>query len=545
MAEPGASRRKVLSHSELIAARNRARAEGRSVVQCHGCFDIVHPGHVKHLQHAAKLGDILLVTITGDREMIKGTGRPLIPQELRADNLAALDCVDWVYIEPRPTAAELLREVQPDLYVKGREYETNHDPRFEAEKKAVEAAGGRVVFSSGDIIFSSTALIASLEHSADPVHAALRRLVQQRDLRPERLDSIINAFRGLSVVVVGQVIIDTYILCDRPDVAGESPVMTLRPIERRSFDGGAAVIARHLAAMGARPILVTGMPRSPEAEAVRRRLLIEGIETRAIETDRPLVEKQRFLVGSQKVMKVDLLEPLALDAHQQKRLIDHAEHAASECNAGIVVDFGQGLLSAGLIPTIASAMRPHVDILAGDVSGRRSNLLAMKGMDLLCPSEAEMRDALAAYDEGLSSVVWRLLDRTQSRAAIVTLGEDGAIAFDRVGQNEGGEPDLKSRIAGEHIPALSPYAVDALGAGDSLLSAATLALAAGCDFATAAFLGSIAAAAQVQRVGNAIISSADLRKGVTQIARAQLAYTPEPSRAPLVAAHAAAALAPA
>src|SRR5436190_6921262 len=140
---------KVLSVEEAARTVRTAQSSGEVVVLCHGCFDIVHPGHIRHLQHAAKLGDRLLVTITGDALMEKGTGRPLIPQELRAENLAALDCVRWVAINPRPTAAELLEIIQPDVYVKGREYEHNHDPRFTLERQIVERHGGRVVFTSG------------------------------------------------------------------------------------------------------------------------------------------------------------------------------------------------------------------------------------------------------------------------------------------------------------------------------------------------------------------------------------------------------------
>src|SRR5678816_1848289 len=114
---------KILTHAELLMERAAARSAGQRVVQCHGCFDIVHPGHIRHLRHAKAQGDLLLVSITGDSLINKGTGRPLIPQELRAENLAALDFVDWVYVEARPTAADLLDEVRPDVYVKGREYE--------------------------------------------------------------------------------------------------------------------------------------------------------------------------------------------------------------------------------------------------------------------------------------------------------------------------------------------------------------------------------------------------------------------------------------
>ncbi|MBL8760740.1 MAG: adenylyltransferase/cytidyltransferase family protein, partial [Phycisphaerae bacterium] len=133
----GESASKILTREELLDRRQLAKAAGRRVVHCHGCFDIVHPGHIRHLRYAKSLGDVLLVSITGDARVGKGTGRPLIPEELRAENLSALDFVDWVYIEPRPTAAELLEDVRPDVYIKGREYENNSDPRFAAERATV------------------------------------------------------------------------------------------------------------------------------------------------------------------------------------------------------------------------------------------------------------------------------------------------------------------------------------------------------------------------------------------------------------------------
>src|SRR5262249_46646780 len=151
--------------------------------------------------------------------------------------------------------------------------------------------------------------------------------------------------RSRRILVVGQTILDTYVLCDRPEVAGESPIMTLRPIERRHYDGGAAIIARHLAALGARPILITPMPRSEQGEEVRHRLLAEGVEVRPFLVDRALSEKQRFLVGAQKVMKLDLLEPLVLDAAQQDQFVKLVHDTARDgsCHGAIVADFAQGL----------------------------------------------------------------------------------------------------------------------------------------------------------------------------------------------------------
>jgi len=528
---------KILDKNALLERRDLARAAGRRVVHCHGCFDIVHPGHVRHLRQAKALGEILLVSVTGDSGVNKGVGRPLIPEELRAENLAALDFVDWVHIEHRPTATQLLAEVRPDIYVKGREYEFNNDPRFLAERDAVERHGGRVVFSSGDVVFSSTALINAMEQSVDPFHQRLSQLAASPELAGQELFSLLSRMRGKRLVVVGESILDTYVLCDRPDIAGESPIMTLRPLENRHYDGGAAIIARHAAALGARPTLVTALDDSEQSHQFRRRLVAEGVEVRALTTRTPTPEKQRFLVGAQKVMKLDLVEPYVLDASEQAALIGMATEAARAgggCDAAVIADFGLGLMTPAALHKMCNALREHAAILSGDVSGRRSTLTAMRSMDLLCPSESEVRDAFRLHAEGLPLVAWRLLQDTDTRRAIVTMGAEGLIAFDRLHDvQETADDAWLHRLKAEHVPALTPFAIDPLGCGDSLLTAATLSLAAGGSLLASAFLGACAASCQAQRIGNVPISATDVRQTVVRVHNAHLTYaTPEVIHAP-------------
>src|SRR5436305_2888179 len=142
---------KVCTLDRLLALRAEARRAGRTVVHCHGCFDIVHPGHIHYLREARAHGDLLIVTVSGDSHVNKGVNRPLIPEDLRADSLAALGCVDAVYVNPEPTAVGLLEQLRPDVYVQGEEYEFNRDPRFFPERDAVTRPGGRVICSSGDV----------------------------------------------------------------------------------------------------------------------------------------------------------------------------------------------------------------------------------------------------------------------------------------------------------------------------------------------------------------------------------------------------------
>ena len=194
------------------------------------------------------------------------------------------------------------------------------------------------------------------------------------------------------------------------------------------------------------------------------------------------------------------------------------------------------MLTSATLRALCRCLRPRVRLMVGDVSGRRSDLLAMHEMDLLCPSEVELRAALHNYDEGLSAVAYRMLYETRSKAALVTLGDQGLIAFDRW---SAGEPsgDWSSRLRAEHVPALTPHAIDPLGCGDTMLAAATLTLVGGGSLLLAGVLGSIGAAAQGQKVGNTSIGAADLRRGLERLRQAQLTYDAEPPSVIVTATH--------
>ena len=120
---------KIVDLESLLPILAELRAAGKKIVQCHGCFDVVHPGHIRHLADAAAAGDVLLVSVTADPQVGKRPQGPFMPQELRCENLAALTMVDYVIVDPESWAGPLLERIRPDVYVKGLEYLTNNDPR--------------------------------------------------------------------------------------------------------------------------------------------------------------------------------------------------------------------------------------------------------------------------------------------------------------------------------------------------------------------------------------------------------------------------------
>jgi len=151
---------KILNLQELAEQVGRLKSEGKKIVHCHGCFDLMHPGHIKYFQAAKKMGDYLVVTVTPDRYADKGEGRPVFNEVLRAESIAALECVDFVAINQWSTAVETLRLLKPHIYVKGQEFENLEDKtgKIQKEVEIVREIGAEMRFTH-EIVFSSTKLI--------------------------------------------------------------------------------------------------------------------------------------------------------------------------------------------------------------------------------------------------------------------------------------------------------------------------------------------------------------------------------------------------
>lgn len=498
--------RKILDADGLGATLAAARAAGRTIVQCHGCFDIVHPGHIRYLEFAARQGDVLLVTLTGDRSIHKGDQSPYIPQELRAESLAALEFVDYVYVDPAPTAEAVLEAVRPEVYVKGREYATSRDPRFLRERAVVESHGGRVIFSSGDVVFSSTALRAAMPRHAQLETQRLKLICARHGISGASLAEALDRFRGLRVGVVGDVVLDHYVFCDALDVASEAPVLSLAELDRQLYVGGAAIVARHVAALGAAAFLLSAVAVDGASARVAAVLENEGIDAHLLSTRHRLVEKTRYLVEEEKVMKVECGDREPLDSRAEKEAAAVLERRARDLDALIFCDFGYGTVTAALLERVLPAVRAAAPVVTADVSGARGNLLAFQNVDLLCPTEREVRNTLHDFEAGLSSVAYRLLEATQARHLLCTLGKRGVVVFDRQSQDRR-SPHWSDRLHSEHFPSFAEHGLDRLGCGDAMLATATCALAAGAPLIHAAYLGNAASALELSLLGNHPISA--------------------------------------
>ena len=147
---------KIKALDDVASSLKPLAVEQKKVVHCHGVFDLLHIGHIRHLEQAKQFGDLLIVTLTPDHHVNKGPNRPAFAEQLRAEAVAALDCVDYVAINKWPTAVETIRLLKPDVYVKGLEYkDSNNDitGKIKEETEAIRSVNGKIQFTE-DITFS-------------------------------------------------------------------------------------------------------------------------------------------------------------------------------------------------------------------------------------------------------------------------------------------------------------------------------------------------------------------------------------------------------
>lgn len=453
--------RKIISIYAIAQHVRELRAAGKTVVQCHGCFDLVHPGHIRYLQFARQLGDHLLVSVTGDSGMNKGPARPFIPQELRAENLAALEFVSMVVIDPHPTACELLQLVRPDVYVKGREYAGSSDPRFRRESEIVQGYGGKVIFHSGDVVFSSTRLIQSIDRDAQLDEARLRTLCERGKINRAAVARVLDSFENCSAVVVGDAIRERYVLCDQAAGSGDAPMMSVQALEVTEFWGGAAAVAIQLAALGVQSRFITCAKESAAREQLECDLRNAGVDVAVIDTQTDLPRQTTFVADEAKLFRVTHGNACPLDSQREQRTFAAIRDRLTAEAVAIWCDAGYGTISASLVRQAQA--QPSVARI-GTASGGGGDFLMFRDFDLLVLSERRLRDTLHDTASGLPVAVWKLLEATGARAAHVSLHKRGAVSFS--GRDIHG--NLPERLSSEYVPSLVSQWVDRLGVEEAI-----------------------------------------------------------------------------
>ena len=500
---------KIKTREELAAILG-PRPRRRTAIMCHGTFDIVHPGHLRHLMYAKEKADVLIASVTADAHISKGAHRPYVPQELRAAHLAALEFVDYVVIDLNETPVENILILQPDFFAKGFEYQADPlPPKTQEEVTALESYGGEMVFTPGDVIYSSTAIIT--QHEPRLTVDKLVTLLQSEGVTFDQLRATLHGLGRLRVHVVGDTIVDRYCYCSLLGQSAKSPSFSVRLEHADTFVGGAAIVAKHVRSLGAEAAFTTVLGQDDARGFVADDLAAAGVTTRAlVDHSRPTTLKERFIADGHRMLQVDRVDNRIVPDRLRREIVD----AIHTDPADIVIfsDFRHGMFHRSTIEEYTAAIRPGV-LRAADsqVSNRWGNILDFHGFDLVTPNEREARFALADQDSGVRPLAQTLFQRAGCRYLILKMGERGILTY-----RSPGRMPREFFIVDSFVGNL----VDPIGAGDALLAVATLALAQSGSIVVASILGSLAAAVACERPGNVPVLVAEIEDKLDALKRA-------------------------
>jgi rfaE bifunctional protein nucleotidyltransferase chain/domain len=485
---------KIVPLDQLTERVAQMKAAGKSVVLCHGVFDLLHYGHLLHLQEARQQGDVLIVTITPDVHVNKGPGRPAFTEAYRAQMLAALEVVDFVAINKWPTAVEVLKTLQPDFYVKGPDYRNHeHDisGKIDDEEAAVLQGGGRIHYTE-DVTFSSSNLInRHLSSHSQAVNDYLEEL--RGAYTPTEIHLALDSLRKLRVLVVGEAIIDEYVYVDQMGKSSKEPILAMRYASEEQFAGGTLAIANHLAAIIDDVSLVTFLgSRESNEEFIRAKLAPNVKPMFFYKKNSPTIVKRRFVERYllQKLFEVYIFNDEFLDPLDGVGFIDALDSVASQYDLVLVADFGHGIMTQGAIEVLQNGAK----FLAINTQQNAANIgyhtiSRYSRADFVCTNESELRSDFRARLGDVEPLVLALANRLSLQNALITRGSNGVL-FYRAGEGWSGGPAFAMRAA------------DRIGAGDAVLSWTAPMAAAGLPGKMIAFVANVVGAQAAQIVGN-------------------------------------------
>jgi rfaE bifunctional protein kinase chain/domain len=498
---------KIKTVEELCAIIG-TRPRQKKVIMCHGTFDVVHPGHIRHLLYAKTKGDILIASLTADEHIKKANFRPYVPEDLRAINLAALEVVDYVITDREPTPLKNLGIIQPDYFAKGYEYSSGGvDPKTQEEIQVLETYGGEVIFTPGDIVYSSSALI-----ELDPPKIATEKLITlmaAEGVAFSDLYAALDKFKGVKVHVVGDTIIDSYTYCNMIGGMAKTPTMSVLFQKKVDYTGGAAIVAKHLKAAGAEVTFSTVLGNDAFKDFALGDLEKAGVNVLPIiDKTRPTTNKNAIVAEGYRLLKVDTLDNRSISDKNVKRL--KKQIAESKADAVVFSDFRHGIFNRHTVPELTSAISANVFRVAdSQVASRWGNILEFEGFDLITPNEREARFALGDQDSVVRPLALELHRRSKCKTLILKLGERGTITY-----RSNSPVDYRAFFA---IDSFVEQIVDAVGAGDALLAYSTLAMIVTKNEVIASILGCMAAGVECEYDGNWPVLLEAVRKKIHRV----------------------------
>ena len=487
---------KIKNLENLQILSSKLRAKGKRIVHCHGVFDLLHVGHIKHFKEAKTFGDILVVSITPDEFVNKGPGRPAFSTSLRLEALSELEAVDYVVANEWPSAVEIIKIIQPNIYCKGPDYKNHSEDitgKITEEEGAVKSYGGKIMYTD-DITFSSSSLLNKFGNIYSKEQELFIRNIKD-NYSFKMIETKLNTLSKLKVLVIGETIIDQYVFCEALGKSGKEPVLVLRDLETQEYLGGSLAIARHLSSFCDNVSVLTFLGENNEYKSFIENNMEDNITLNFFnKSNSPTIVKRRFVdsVDRKKVLGVYSINDELLDDNAEDKFIESFDKLSKEHDLVIISDYGHGIITPRIAEYISNSdkfVSLNAQVNAANIGTH--NIRKYHDVNCLIINQSELCHELRQRNGNVEEMATKLKNMINTKFIAVTQGQNGAFLI-----NENLPPERCSGFATQVI--------DKIGSGDAFLALLSVCLYSDFDEKLSLFIASLAAAQSVETIGNSM-----------------------------------------
>ena len=489
-------KKKIIDFSNVEKILKPIKKKRKKIVCCHGVFDLLHIGHLKHFKSAKKYGDILIVSVTPDEFIQKGFDRPYFNSEQRMEGLASIEVIDFVVLNKSANAIDIINKIKPNYYVKGPDYKNFKDDitgQIKKEKIAVKKNGGKIIITN-DKTYSSSSILNDVNSSFNLEQKTFIKKIK-KEVQLTNFSNQIKKLENLKVLVIGETIIDKYVFCEALGKSGKEPHLVLRDLYEETYLGGVIAIAKNISSFCKKVTVLSCLGKDKKLNLIKRKLSKNISFKYLIKSNSPTIVKKRYIehISKNKVLGVYSLNDELLNSKEELSFSKMILKEIKKYDVVIVSDYGHGLITnraAKLIYKNAKFLALNAQVNAANIGYH--TIQKYNNVDCVVINEQELRQELRNKNEKVENLAKKLAKILNIKNLVITRGSDGAFLFDSKTKNIFYSPAFASKV------------VDKVGAGDTMLSIISLLVKLKFQHSLSLFLGSLAGAISVEGLSNKV-----------------------------------------
>ena len=486
--------KKIIKFKDIDKILYKLKKNKKKIVMCHGVFDLLHLGHLKHFETAKKQGDILIVSITHDKFIDKGFNRPFFKNQQRLESLSSISNIDYIILNNSKTAVNVIHKIKPHIYCKGPDYKNQKDDitgEIKNEIFALKKHKGKL-FITNDKTYSSSTILNDI---ASPFNSEQKTFIDKikKSVKQKDFDSQIKKLKNLKVLVIGETIIDKYVFCEALGKSGKEAHLVLRDLFEETYLGGVVAVARSISSFCKKVTVLSCLGKDKKEKFIKKKLSKNISFKYLIKSNSPTIIKKRYIEhnSKNKILGVCYLNDELLNAKEDAKFKSMILKEIKNFDIVVVSDYGHGLITNSTAKIICKKSK----FLALNAQSNSANIgyhtiQKYKNIDCVVMNEQELRHELRDKNSKVELLARKLAKLLNINSLVITRGSEGAFMYDSKTKDIFTSPAFASKV------------VDKVGAGDTMLSIISLLIKLKSQHLLSLFIGSLAGAISVEEISN-------------------------------------------